>query len=63
MVEMKKEISSIDEAVDYLKMRLKTSPLRFQFIKQRVVEELIRVGLGEFTDEQAKEILDKVDQQ
>ncbi len=50
-------------AVDYLKTSQKTSPTRFQFIRKRVVEELRRVGLGEFTDEQAKEILDKVDQQ
>lgn len=49
-------------AVDYLKTSQKTSPTRYQFIKKRVVEELKRVGFGEFTDEQAKEILDKVDQ-
>lgn len=61
MVEMKKETTSIDEAVDYLKMRLKTSPTRFQFIRNRVRAELEKAGIGEFTDQEAKEILEQVD--
>ena len=62
MDEMEKDTSSVDEAVDYLKMRLNTSPTRFQLIRGKIAEELKRIGLGEFTEEEVKKILEKVDQ-